>query len=76
MKNCARPTKIGPNDVRCVVWAIGEFFFRVFHILTNVMYIYTIVMETERYVTTKLGPNDMSGVVWAIGKFLSCFFNY
>ena len=30
----------GPNDARCVVWAIGVFFFlTIFYMLTNDLYI-------------------------------------
>ena len=28
-------TKVGPNDVSGVVWALGKFFFLVFFYLTN-----------------------------------------
>ena len=71
-------TGMGPNDVPCVVWAIGEFFLQFLscfiYILTNVCSLPT------KYATgrPRTGPNDARRVVWAIlGEFfLNHFFMF
>ena len=40
MTGGAAVTKTGPNNAKCVVWAISEFFFLLFWILTKVYSIY------------------------------------
>src|ERR1700678_440138 len=71
--------KKGPNDARCVVWAIGEVFFE----CTIYFFPPTFIVgpddahegprrPTQAYedeTKMKKGPNDASSVVWAIGEF-------
>src|ERR1700678_2995671 len=76
-----RPTKMkkGPNDARCVVWAIGKFFFE-----CTIYFLPTTPIvglddahkgpqrPTQAYkdeTKIKKGPNDARCVVWAIGEF-------
>ena len=43
--------KTGPNNARCIVWAIGTSFFtssRVFYILTNIYRLYLHLEGTKR----------------------------
>ena len=68
-------TKMGPNDARCTVWALGESFFFFFFVLfnTNDFFIVSIgsiygILERKRTGTTRTtrtGPNDASGIIWA-----------
>ena len=71
----------GPNDARCVVWAIGEFFYIFFRVFfcTKLMFYSIYRLQTTEYTTwrvatTGIGPNDTSRVVWAIGDFFFVFF--
>ena len=75
----ATTTITGPNGVRRVVWALGEFFF-----ISVVFFIYlmTYIGTTDALkvrrgsvgaTTTITGPNDARRVVWAISK---CFFSF
>ena len=75
----ATTTITGPNGVRRVVWALGEFFF-----ISVVFFIYlmTYIGTTDALkvrrgsvgaTTTITGPNDASRVVWALGEFFSVF---
>ena len=66
-------TKMGPNDARCIIWALGEFiyFFRVLFILTA--YISsnlqnTLLGDDRVGVDDGNGPSDMSCVVWGHKK--------
>ena len=38
-------TRTGPNDASGVVWAIGEYLFCVYYILTNVLDIYSCNLQ-------------------------------
>ena len=70
--------KTGPNDARCVVRALGEFFFfsLYFLILTyRIFRFYWLNTQRRKAVTTKKGPNDARHVVWALGKFFFVFFS-
>src|ERR1700678_2456229 len=78
--------KKGPNDARCVVWAIGEFFFEcTIYFLPTTPIVGpddahkgpqrpTAANKGQRRSTKmKKGPNDARCVVWAIGKvFFKC----
>src|ERR1700679_1479649 len=68
-------TITGPNDARCVVWALGMCFFFpcVFSLLTNEFYfdlgphyVLKAPKELRWAATTITGPNDASGIVWAL----------
>ena len=55
-------TKMGPNNARCVIWALSEFFYilnRVFLILTYIL-LYIQLLSTKqaigRAVMTKMRP--------------------
>ena len=75
-------TKTGPNNMRCVIWALGEFFFFFFFFLFCVIGYFIVFIgciynlsERETVRTTgriKMGPNDVRCVVWALGEFF-CF---
>ena len=80
-------TKMGPNNMRCIVWALGEFFFFFFFFVLFYINGYFIVFigciydlsEREMVRTTgriKTGPNDVRHFVWSLGEFLffvSCY---
>jgi hypothetical protein len=58
-------SKTGPNDVSCVVWALGKlylYFLRVFYILTTTSKCSTYIMKAcgglRWVVKRKMGPND------------------
>ena len=67
-------TKTGPNDVRCIVWALGEFFFSfvLFYIngyfIVIIGFIYDIHHRERvgRMGAAKTSPNDVSHIVWAL----------
>jgi hypothetical protein len=65
---------MGPNDARRVVWASGEFFLRVFLILTNFLWILIAEYATGRAAATKTGSKDARRVVWVRGKFFLLFY--
>jgi len=76
-------TITGPNDARCVVWALGMCFFfpRVFSLLNNDFYfdlgphyVLKAPKELRWAATTITGPNDASGVVGALGMYFFLFF--
>ena len=63
-------TKTGPDDVGCIVWALGEFFFFFFFIFfaTNknfIAYISSNIQTEEQWkvATTKTGSNNAYGIV-------------
>ena len=64
----------GPNNARCVVWAIGIFFsLWVFYILTIFMYsicLIDVLRDWQEGKKRKMGPNDAKHVVWAISEFI------
>src|SRR5271168_2553533 len=80
-------TITGPNNARCVVWALVCVFFpHVFSLLTNDFYfdlgphyVLKAPKELRWAATTITGPNDASGVIWALEVryvffcFSSCF---
>ena len=78
-------TKMGPNNVRHVIWALGEssFFFLFILFNTNnffivsIGYIYGIHRRKRAGMTrtTKTGQNDTSHVIWALGEFFFFFFS-
>src|SRR5271155_871250 len=66
-------TITGPNDARCVGWALGMCFFfsLVFSLLNNYFYLFRsslFFLGTRRATVAGdiTGPNDASGVVWAL----------
>ena len=71
--------KMGPNNVRRVVWALGKFFCFLFCVIFYywifIGCIYDLgkreMVRTTRRI--KMGPNDVRCVVWALGEFF-CFF--
>ena len=73
-------TKMGPNNVRRVVWALGEFFFFCVLFYINGYFIVFIgciynLSKRETVRTTgriKMGPNNVRRVIWALGEFF-CF---
>ena len=65
MRRVGRATtmsKTGPNDARCVVWAIGKCFFKFFVFFIYLPKIFTLLRfylrfeGTRRVATTKTGP--------------------
>ena len=76
--------KTGPNDVTCIVWALGVCVFFSFVFFFNTNYIFRI-QPTKCMIgrwmgveTKKTGPNDAKCVIWALSEFflifLACFF--
>ena len=66
--------KTGPNDIRHVIWAVGEFFFSFIFlkILNNTFVLYSFYLHFEgaRWATTtKTGPNDTFGVICTFFSF-------
>ena len=61
-------TKTGPNDVRCIIWVLGESFFLLssYYLILTIFFIVSIrsiygICERERAGTprmTKMGPYD------------------
>ena len=78
-------TRTGPNDARCIVWALGEyksFFFEFFLLLTNLLqhlYVlnYEITLQRVRWKVEarKMGQNDARHVVLALGECIFYFFH-
>ena len=74
-------TKMGPNNMSHVIWALGESFFLLFNInnffFVSIGSIYKI-HERERAGTTRTetGPNDVSCIIWALGEpfFFSLYY--
>ena len=62
--------KTGPNDVRHVIWALGEFCFVLFYIngcfIVFIGFIYDIRQRERVGAAKKTSPNDASHVVWAL----------
>ena len=67
-------TRTCPNDARCVVWALGELFFK--YQTNGLLYIQVLstIHAIGRAVMMKMGPNDAGCVVWALGEFFFSFF--
>ena len=74
------PAKTGPDDAKCVIWVVGEFFLSKFQFFSFILTFYCIprllytAYMTGRVVTVKTGPNDVGHVVWALGEFFFIFF--
>ena len=71
----AMMTKMGPNDVRHVIWAIGmySFLFCAFFLVINMYLSYMDAVKAQGgfgWAMTENGPNDVSRhVIWALGMF-------
>ena len=81
----AMAEETGPNDARCVIWAIIfflaiiKFFYYYFCVLLILTIIYidtTHVFNGSRKQVTKTGPNNATGIIWAIGKIFFSFMCY
>ena len=75
----AAMTKTGPNDTSqaCVVWALSMYFFflyRVFFILTNVVYYISALFIFEWAAITKTDSNDARLALF--GPYACFFFIY
>ena len=70
---------MGPNNMRHVIWALGEFFFFVLFYINGYFIVFIGCIydlskrETVRTGRIKMGPNDVRRIVWALGEFF-CFF--
>ena len=73
--------KTGPNNARCIIWAISKFYIYFILCLINtnkyikVLFVFKGFREA---VAEEMGPNDARHVVWVISKFLfflSCLIN-
>ena len=81
-----QPTTVttGPNDVRRVVWALGEFslYFSFIHLILIIIFRYYNLqkgyLKPRRDVWKAMmritGPNDARCVVWALGEFFYILF--
>ena len=55
------PIGYGPNDARCIVWAIGipiYLFFRNFYILNNGFCVFRFYLCSKKHVGARMGGND------------------
>ena len=68
----AMVTVMGPNDARCVVWALGEFFFFLcsFLILNDIYSMEGSLRASSKATRTIMGPDGAKCVVWAHGEYL------
>ena len=64
--------KTGPNDARCVIWALGKFFY----ILNCVFFkkLTYILLHIQLLSTKQAIGNDARYIVCALRKFFSLFF--
>ena len=70
----------GPNDARCIVWALGECFLIsfMFFLSDNTCFIADVAYNLQttsqggiwRAIMMRKGPNNARHVVWALGE---CF---
>ena len=56
--------KTGPNDARHVVWAIGKYFFFLFHVLLNLTNVFCLLKFYMHYKGTErvgIGSDEKNG---------------
>ena len=77
----AATTTTGPNDTRCIIWALGEFFY----LFSLCFFLYLMICigainslkvqwGSTQATTMTMGPNNARRVIWALGECFSFSF--